>query len=117
MAPLLLLIPVATLGSWWEGHGYGPRLLADSTPILYLLLCPAFEQIQQRVWLKHFVVGLAALSIGMRAIGFATTAYWDVDLIDSDTHPELVWSWRESPPILYGTQLCMQMWQNLSALL
>jgi hypothetical protein len=116
MALLLLLIPVSTLGHWWGGHGYGPRLLADSTPILCLLLCPVFEQIQQRVWLKYLILGLVALSIGMHAIGFATTAYWDVDLIDFDKHPERVWSWRESPPILYGAQLCTQMWQKLSAM-
>jgi len=113
-APVLLLIPVATLVAWWGGHGYGPRLLSDSVPILCILLVPAFEQFRQQRWLMRVAVSLAALSIGMHAVGYATTSNWDSPLIDFDKYPERVWYWVESPPVILGTQLCAQMWQVLS---
>lgn len=117
LAPLFLLVPVAMLGSWWGGLCYGPRLLADSTPFLCFLLGPALDRIHQRVWLKYVVVGLAGLSLGMHAIGFAYSGDWNSDLIDFDRHPERVWYWRESPPVIFAKQLCTQMWQKLAALL
>lgn len=117
VAPFLLLVPVAMLGSWWGGHCYGPRLLADASPILCLMLYPVFEEFDQMKWLKPVAIGLAVLSIAMHTIGVAADITWDIDLIDFDKHPERVWSWRESPPVLYGTQFVMQVWQKLSTLL
>jgi len=117
LAPILLLIPVSMLGYWWGGHGYGPRLLADSAPILCLLLYPVVERIQQPVRWKYLLVGLAVLSIGMHGIGFAVDFSGDKDLIDFDAHPERVWSWRESPPVLFGAQLCAQIGHALSVLI
>ncbi|MCC6139545.1 MAG: hypothetical protein IT389_02895 [Nitrospira sp.] len=117
LSPILLLIPVSTLGHWWGGHGYGPRLLADSVPILCLLLYPVVERIQQSAPLKRLLIGLAAFSIGMHGIGFATDFSGDRELIDFDAYPERVWSWRESPPVLFGAQLCAQMGQALSSLI
>lgn len=114
LGPLLLLIPVATLGSWWGGHGYGPRLLADSAPFLCFLMVPALEHMHQRRWLKYMVVGLAGVSIGMHAIGFAYSGDWGSELLDFDTYPERVWYWRESPPVLFGTQLLEQAWQKVT---
>ncbi|SPP63643.1 glycosyltransferase family 39 protein [Nitrospira lenta] len=114
VAPLLLVIPVATLGSWWGGHGYGPRLLADSAPVLCYLMVPIFDRIGQRAWMKYMVVGLAGFSIGMHAIGFAYSGDWGSKVLDFDTHPERVWCWRESPPVLFGTQLLEQVWQTVA---
>lgn len=112
---VLLVIPVATLGHWWGGHGYGPRLLADSAPFLCLLMVPVLEQIHQRRWLKYMVVGLASLSIGMHAIGFAYSGDWGSALLDFDRYPERVWYWRESPPVLFGTQLLEQACEKVAA--
>jgi hypothetical protein len=53
----------------------------------------------------------------MHAIGFAYSGDWNSDLIDFDRHPERVWYWRESPPVIFAKQLCTQMWQKLAALL
>ena len=116
LASLLLLIPVATLSNWWGGHCYGPRLLADASPILCLMLCPVFEEFDQKKWLKTVAIGLAVLSVVMHAIGVAGEITWNIDLIDFDKHPERVWSWRESPPVLYGTQFFMQARQMFSEL-
>lgn len=113
LAPLFLLIPVAMLGSWWGGPGYGPRLLADSAPFLCFLLGPAFEWVDQRPWPKFMAVGLAVFSISMHVIGLAW-GDWISALIDYDRHPEEVWSWRDSPPVLIGTRLLEQMWQNIA---
>ncbi|NOS77602.1 MAG: hypothetical protein HOP35_06620 [Nitrospira sp.] len=114
MAPLLLIVPAATLGSWWGGHGYGPRLLADSAPFLCYLMVPALEQIHQRRWLKYMVAGLVGVSVGMHVIGFAYSGDWGSTLLDFDTYPERVWYWRESPPVLFGTQLLEQAWQKVA---
>ncbi len=114
VASLLLIIPVATLGSWWGGHGYGPRLLADSAPFLCYLMGPPLDRIGQRAWMKYVVVGLAGVSIGMHAIGFAYSGDWGSSRLDFDTYPERAWYWRESPPVLFGTQLLEQVWQTVT---
>ncbi|ULA64045.1 MAG: conserved membrane protein of unknown function [Nitrospira sp.] len=113
VAPLLLLIPVATLGSWWGGHGYGPRLLADSAPFLCYLMAPALERIGQRAWARYVVIGLTGISIGMHVIGFAYSKDWGSELLDFDAHHERIWYWRESPPVLLGTQLLEEGWQRV----
>lgn len=117
LAPLLLLFPVAMLGSWWGGLCYGPRLLSDSTPFLCFLLIPALESTHQRPWLRYVVLGLAGVSVVMHGIGFAYSGNWNADLIDFDSHPERVWHWRESPPIVLGKQLCAEIWHIVAALL
>lgn len=104
-APLLLLIPVATLGMWTGGWCYGPRLLADATPFLCLFLYPSFERAGQKSFVIYVIAGLAALSIFMHAIGVFSDYSFVLDpdntynhRFDPYLHPELVWSWTDSPP-------------------
>lgn len=61
-----------------------------------LLLFIAVDRIGQRAWVRYVVVGLAEVSIGMPAIGFAYSDDWGSELLDFDTHPERGWYWRES---------------------
>ncbi len=118
-AALLLLIIVSKWTGWWGGDSYGPRLLADVTPILCFLLYPAVDYWKGKKAVKYAIIGLAALSIGMHAIGAGRdrvagektwTAHYEIG-----RHPERLWSWRESPPMYYGKQLWAEMKQSLSS--
>ena len=105
VATLLMMLPIARLGHWWGGHGYGPRLLADMTPILALFLFLPFER-QQASPLKKFVIAvLFGLSIGLHALGIVSDKTWNAYPNNVDQHPERLWSWLDSPPVYYGKQL------------
>ena len=43
--------------------------------------------------MKYVVVGLAGVSVGMNALGFAYSGDWGSELLDFDKHPERVWYW------------------------
>lgn len=110
--PILLLIMVSKWGGWWGGECYGPRLLADVTPILCFLLYPAVEYFEGKTAVKYVMIALTVLSIGMHAIGAGRdgivgektwTQYYEIG-----RHPERLWSWRDSPPIYYGKQLLVR---------
>jgi len=110
-APLLLIIVVSKWNGWWGGECYGPRLLADVTPILCLLLYPALDYFRGKKAAKYAIIALAALSIGMHAIGagrdrhrFAGEKTW-TGYYEIGRHPERLWSWRDSPPMYYGRQI------------
>lgn len=105
LAPPLLLIPVATLGMWTGGWCYGPRLLADAAPFLCFLLYPSFERAERKPFVHSVIAGLAALSVFMHAIGVFSDYSFILDpnntynhRFDPYLHPELVWSWADSPP-------------------
>ena len=117
VAPLLSLIIVSKWIGWWGGDCYGPRLLADVTPILCFLLYPAVDYYEGKKAVKYALIGLAALSIGMHAIGAGAradekswTEHYEVGL-----HPERLWSWRDSPPMYYGKQLLGKVKETLSS--
>ncbi|MBC7840273.1 MAG: hypothetical protein H7Y39_16805 [Nitrospiraceae bacterium] len=110
--PLLLLIMVSKWRGWWGGECYGPRLLADVTPILCFLLYPAVDYFEGKTAVKYVMIALTVLSIGMHAIGAGRdgiigektwTQYYEIG-----RHPERLWSWRDSPPIYYGKQLLVR---------
>ena len=109
VAPLLLLIVVSKWTGWWGGDCYGPRLLADVTPILCFLLYPTIDYFKGKKAVKYVLIALAVLSIGMHAVGAARegvvgektwTAHYEIG-----RHPERLWSWGDSPPMYYGEQL------------
>ena len=117
VAPLLLLIIVSKWYGWWGGECYGPRLLADVTPILCFLLYPVADYCKGKKAVKYAIIGLAALSIGMHAIGAGArvgektwTEHYEVG-----RHPERLWSWKDSPPMYYGKQLLGKINETLSS--
>ena len=119
VAPLLLLITVSKWNGWWGGECYGPRLLADVTPILCFLLYPAVDYCKGKKAVKYAIIGLAALSIGMHAIGagrdrVAGEKTW-TDHYEVGHHPERLWLWRDSPPMYYGKQLLGEVKDTLSS--
>lgn len=120
-APILLLITVSKWNGWWGGECYGPRLLADVTPILCLLLYPVLDYCRGKKAAEYAIIALAALSIGMHAIGagrdrnrFAGEETW-AGHYEIRRHPERLWSWRDSPPMYYGRQILEDVKGSLSS--
>jgi hypothetical protein len=55
MGVVLTILLYSKWGIWWGGHSYGPRLLADLTPILVLFLYPLADFFSQELGLKRSV--------------------------------------------------------------
>jgi hypothetical protein len=105
LAPFLLIIVNAKWFMWWGGYSYGPRLLADITPILCLYLYPPFEWSQRKTFLKAAVIGLCGLSVVAHALGVFGDGSWNVTPRSIDIAPERLWSWIDSPPLYYGGEV------------
>jgi hypothetical protein len=95
LAPLLSILLVAKWRDWAGGASYGPRLLADLTPLLCLYLYPPIERSQAAPLLKWTLIGLATLSIGFHALGVFSPGNRTVQ----------PWSWADSPPVYYGREV------------
>jgi hypothetical protein len=105
LAPFLSLIVVAKWANWWGGHSYGPRLLADITPIFCLYLYPPFERAEGRRVLKFVLFGLCSLSVSAHVLGTFGDGTWNYTPINVDHARERLWSWIDSPPVYYAKQL------------
>lgn len=83
--------------AWWGGHCYGPRLLADLTPVLALSLCSVLGWMDaRRTWKALFLVTVA-LSIYAHVVGaFVDDGSWS-SRMEVERHPERVWSWSDNP--------------------
>jgi hypothetical protein len=99
-APLLILLLTSKWMVWWGGGSYGPRLLADITPILCLYLYPPCERARSRWLLKAVIACLAVLSVGLHGLGVFAGGNWNGHP-NVDRHPERLWSWTSSPPVYY----------------
>lgn len=78
---------------WWGGSTYGPRLLADLSPILCLFFYPIKNFLTKRSTKIIFVV-LMIFSIAAHAIGaYAYDPYFDSNLhIDSSSNTAWLWA-------------------------
>lgn len=82
--------------TWWGGWTFGPRLLADLTPLLALLLMPVVDRIPRSRKLLVGVVVLTLCSIGAHAIGTTQRApYWNAD-VDGGRFPQHLWMWTDN---------------------
>lgn len=80
---------------WWAGYTYGPRLLADITPILCLFLIETKLLLTKPFFKIAFLI-LAAFSMAAHAIGsYADHMRWNADLM-INTHPEAGWYWTDN---------------------
>jgi len=106
--PLLRWLGLAVVASllldarwafWWGGTCYGPRLLADLSPVLVVLVTPLAPRLERDKCLTALFAVLLAWSIGMHAIGaFCTDLGWN-DRREIDVHPEGLWSWSDNQPV------------------
>jgi hypothetical protein len=87
---------------WWGGHSFGPRLLADTAPILCFFLYPVTKFLDRHRIMKGVFVLFAVLSIGIHAIGaFFYDGRWDAQA-DIERSEAPLWSWSGGPLIFYG---------------
>jgi len=93
------------VGKWflrWGGYTWGPRLLADTTPIFSFLLYPLADTLRRHRLLKGVFALFVAVSIGIHALGaFSYDGRWDSAAnVGHDDSP--LWSWKDGPLVFYG---------------
>jgi hypothetical protein len=109
LGPILVVLLYSKWYFWWGGWSYGPRLLADITPVLSLYLLPIWSGVGRRPALKALFILLAITSVGMHAIGaFAYDASWYTRSAVK-AEDDRLWSWRDSPFAHYGKMLFLRM--------
>jgi Dolichyl-phosphate-mannose-protein mannosyltransferase len=93
---VLTILVYGKWAKWWGGWTYGPRLLADLTPLLAVCLVPlATTVLRARAWQAAFLA-LAIWSIGAHAIGaFRDDLAWN-RRVDVEAHPERLWRWSDN---------------------
>lgn len=112
---LMVIVVVGQWFRWWGGYTWGPRLLADVTPILCFFLYPVTPVLDRHRLVKAVFVLLALLSVGAHALGaFRYDARWDA-LVDVDRRSAALWSWRASPLVFYGREVFSVLGRALSA--
>ena len=100
----LVLIVVSQWFRWWGGHSWGPRLLADLTPILCFFLYPVTAVLDRRRVVKVVFLVLATLSVAAHGLGaFFYDARWDA-LVNVDRNDAALWSWSGGPLVYYGRE-------------
>jgi len=84
--------------NWWGGSSYGPRLLADLSPVLALFLYPVVPMLARSRALRTAFIVLVAWSVGAHAIGaFVDDRSWNWNgNMDVDRFPERLWSWTDN---------------------
>jgi hypothetical protein len=94
-----MLLVCSRWAMWWGAWNYGPRLLADASPFLAVLLLPVFEGARRVAAVKVALFGSALLSIAVHALGaFFNDGSWNVQIAGGDPS----WSWRASPIAHYS---------------
>jgi hypothetical protein len=102
---LMVIVVVGQWFRWWGGHTWGPRLLADVTPILCFFLYPVTPVLERHRVLKAVFVLLAVLSVAAHGLGaFFYDWRWDA-LVDVDRRDSALWSWKASPLVFYGREV------------
>jgi hypothetical protein len=95
---LLTILLYSKWVMWWGGSSYGPRLLADLSPSLMLLLSPLQDLWHRRTAVRWIFLVAALWSIGAHAIG----AFWDdnrwndFDYRHTDRLQGRLWSWTDN---------------------
>jgi arylsulfatase A-like enzyme len=90
---------------WWGGHCYGPRLLADLSPLLCFCLYPLVPVLEKRSLLRICFIALAVISFGIHLLGaFKYDGRWDVGA-KTDLVYEATLNPYDSPIMFYANEL------------
>ena len=101
-SPLVILV-ISQWLTWWGGHSWGPRLLADIDPILCFLLYPVTPLLDRRRLAKAVFVILSLWSIGAHGLGaWLYDRRWDGSVTEQSY--ARLWPWNESPLAFYGRE-------------
>jgi hypothetical protein len=88
-----VVIVHCTWWSWWGGLCYGPRLLADTLPLLCLALYPGARAVLERRWPIVAAAVLAVWSVAAHVSG----VYWDDGRWTGYAVPAGLWKVTDSP--------------------
>jgi hypothetical protein len=110
--PCYLVLVSAFTAGWWGGNTYGPRLMSDAFPFIFLLALPVAEWARSN-WRestsKRAIAGIALVSLASVAFNaeggvLRSTTCWNGKPGTShnvDEDPGRVWSWSD-PQFLSG---------------
>lgn len=95
---------------WWGGgFCYGPRMLAEPTPILCLFLYPIFKIVERRYFLRLALLALSLISMSFHVLGaFWYDGSWDTTT-DLGAFYDHVWSWSSLSQITRTLNFCFFM--------
>lgn len=102
IVPLGVTISVSAFNNWWAGHSYGPRLMSEALPPLFVLAAVGCNQVmpdrtrrsRQSFLAVSAVTVLLAWSVVYHGLG-ATSPLgncWNVNPTNIDESPERIWS-------------------------
>jgi hypothetical protein len=95
---LLTTLLYSKWAMWWGGSSYGPRLLADLSPSLVLLLYPLRDLLRERTAIRWTFILVALWSVSAHAIG----AFWDDNRWNAFEYRDVkrlqarLWSWTDN---------------------
>jgi hypothetical protein len=97
--PVLHLLLISRFPHWWAGHSFGPRLMTDVLPGLFLSMLYTwpthFKPLPARLLCGLLIVAgvfSALVNVGQGLFN-RHTAQWNVDP-DIDRHPEYIFDWK-----------------------
>jgi hypothetical protein len=97
LGALLVVLLYCRWWPWWGGHTFGPRLLADLTPVLALGLYPLREGLNRSRRLKAAFGAALLWSVAAHSIGaFWDDIGWNAYPVDVDRAPRRLWSWTDN---------------------
>lgn len=95
---------ISSWSIWWGGFSYGPRLMSDTVPWLFVacvLTLAAYIQKPLRFRIKSVSMMATALVVAFTLYANIGGAYgqssiqWNKQPISVDEHPERVWDWND----------------------
>jgi hypothetical protein len=103
---LLAFAPSIKWHFWWGGAGFGPRLMATTTPFLALLIIPTWRHLGGASHLLRIAFAvLAIFSVTVQAAGafrYDGRAWDEPNATQSiDSHPERLFRWSDSQLLFY----------------
>jgi hypothetical protein len=115
-AGVVIVVPiVAKWYQWWGGDSWGPRLLADTAPLLAFFLYPVTRLLDRHPPLKVVFVLCVATSIAAHGLGaFFYDRRWE-GIVDVAHDEAPLWSWRHSPLVFYGREAVARAWPRLGS--
>ncbi len=85
--------------SWWGGWCFGPRVLIDLLPALFVLMLPVLPAVEGRWWSRGLLLLACAVAVSVQAVGAFCypRGAWDELPVNVDAAPERLWDWSDNP--------------------
>ena len=106
--PLVHLLAISLYPHWWAGYSYGPRLMTDALPGLFLAIAILWPSTWATLRAKVVLTMLAVLAFAsiwihsVQGLHNEWTAAWNREP-SVDEYPATIWDWRY-PQFLHDEQ-------------